>query len=211
MTDHYGLLSFCYHRKWNYSGYKNTYLIPGRKCISQPHCVIVWYIDASPAFVRPFDWGYTGIYQVCVYLIQQKKFLKKTCWKSYSHFNNKRSFSNRVKCLQNAQSRHFISRPWVKVPVCMKKICYGHCSTGLNYRTLLTPQLLKAWWRHMATWMWVNIGAGNDLLPDGTKRLLKQMLDFSLMRSCGIHLTAISQRLPKLILCKIDLKIKLLK
>ena len=41
---------------------------------------------------------------------------KKTCWKSYSHFYNKRSSSNRIKCLENAHRRHFISRPSVKGP-----------------------------------------------------------------------------------------------
>ena len=31
--------------------------------------------------------------------------------------------------------------------------------------------LIVAWWHHMATEIWVNIGSGNDLLPDGTKPL----------------------------------------
>ena len=39
-------------------------------------------------------------------------------------------------------------------------------------RTGLNP----AQWRHMATEIWVNIGLGNGLLPDGTKPLPEPML-----------------------------------
>ena len=38
---------------------------------------------------------------------------------------------------------------------------------------LLTP---GEWWRHMATEIWVNIGSGNGLVPDGTKPLPEPML-----------------------------------
>ena len=31
-------------------------------------------------------------------------------------------------------------------------------------------------WCHMATWIWVNIGLGNGLLPDGTKSLPEPLL-----------------------------------
>ena len=34
------------------------------------------------------------------------------------------------------------------------------------------------WWRHMATEVWVNIGSGNGLLPDGTKPLPEPMLTY---------------------------------
>ena len=33
-----------------------------------------------------------------------------------------------------------------------------------------------AWWCHMATWIWVKIGSGNGLLPDGIKSLPEPML-----------------------------------
>ena len=33
-----------------------------------------------------------------------------------------------------------------------------------------------AWWHHRATEIWVNIGSGNGLLPDGTKPLPEPML-----------------------------------
>ena len=32
-------------------------------------------------------------------------------------------------------------------------------------------KLIVAWWRNMATEIWVNIGSGNGLLTDGTKPL----------------------------------------
>ena len=36
--------------------------------------------------------------------------------------------------------------------------------------------LIVAWWRHMATEIWVKIGSGNGLLTDGTKPLPEPML-----------------------------------
>ena len=38
--------------------------------------------------------------------------------------------------------------------------------------------LIVAWWRHMATEIWVNIGSGNGLSPDGTKPLPEPMLTY---------------------------------
>ena len=38
--------------------------------------------------------------------------------------------------------------------------------------------LIVALWRHMASWIWVNIGSGNGLLPDGTKPLPEPMLTY---------------------------------
>ena len=60
-------------------------------------------------------------------------------------------------------------------------------------------QLIVAYWRHMATQMWVNTGSGNGLVPDGTKPLPEPML--TLVRCCGIHLRAIPQLGPKLLSC----------
>ena len=37
-------------------------------------------------------------------------------------------------------------------------------------------ELIVALWRHMATEIWVNIGSGNGLLPDGTKPLPEPIL-----------------------------------
>ena len=45
----------------------------------------------------------------------------------------------------------------------------------------------------MATYIWVNIGLGNGLLPDGTKPLPEPMFDLSSIRSRSIHLRAISK------------------
>ena len=36
--------------------------------------------------------------------------------------------------------------------------------------------LIVAYWRHMVTEIWVNIGSGNGLLPDGTKPLPEPIL-----------------------------------
>ena len=36
--------------------------------------------------------------------------------------------------------------------------------------------LIVTWWCHMATKIWINIGSGNGLLPDGTKPLPEPML-----------------------------------
>ena len=59
----------------------------------------------------------------------------------------------------------------------------------------------------MVTEIWVNIGSGNGLLPDGTKPLLEPMLTSS-VRSSDIHLRASSQELPQPSIIEIICKIK---
>ena len=39
-------------------------------------------------------------------------------------------------------------------------------------------KLTGAYWRHMATEIWVNIGSGNGLLPEGIKPLPDPMLTY---------------------------------
>ena len=63
----------------------------------------------------------------------------------------------------------------------------------------------------MATEIWVNIGSGNGLLPDGTKPLLKPDVDWSLAKSSDIHIRTISQEMPQISIKKICLKITYLK
>ena len=46
----------------------------------------------------------------------------------------------------------------------------------------------------MATWIWVNIGLGNGLLPDGTRPPLSKVF-------CGIHRRAISQEVFMNVIC----------
>ena len=46
------------------------------------------------------------------------------------------------------------------------------CSDFWDY----TFKLIVAWWQQMATEIWVNIGSGNGLLPDGTKPLPEPVL-----------------------------------
>ena len=41
-------------------------------------------------------------------------------------------------------------------------------------------KLIVAQWYHMVVKIWVNIGSGDELLPDGTKSLLKQILTSNL-------------------------------
>ena len=63
----------------------------------------------------------------------------------------------------------------------------------------------------MATVIWVNIGSGNGLLPDGTMPLPEPTLTTSSLRYSDIHLRAISQEMPQPPITKICLKITCLK
>ena len=51
----------------------------------------------------------------------------------------------------------------------------------------------------MATKIWVNIGSGNGLLPDGTKPLPEpsNVVDFPSVKSSDIHIREISQEMPQ--------------
>ena len=55
----------------------------------------------------------------------------------------------------------------------------------------------------MASGIWINIGSGNGLLPDGTKPLPEPMLTY--------HLRVVSQKIPQPSVIKISLKTALLK
>ena len=55
----------------------------------------------------------------------------------------------------------------------------------------------------MSTKVWVNIGSGNGLMPDGTKPLPEPMLTYH----SDIHLTAISQEMPQASFTEISLTI----
>ena len=59
----------------------------------------------------------------------------------------------------------------------------------------------------MATEIWVNIGSGNGLLPDGTKPLPEPMLTDNQWSPSDIHMKAISQEMPQPPVTKIHLKI----
>ena len=65
----------------------------------------------------------------------------------------------------------------------------------------------------MATEIWVNIGSGNGLLPDGTKPLpeVRTNVDLPSVRSIGIHLSTISQEILQPSITKISWKIAFLK
>ena len=55
----------------------------------------------------------------------------------------------------------------------------------------------------MATEIWVNIGSGNGLLPDGTKPLPEPMLTDHHLKSSDIHIWIISQEMPQPSITKI--------
>ena len=59
----------------------------------------------------------------------------------------------------------------------------------------------------MATEIWVNIGSGNGLLPDGTNPLPEPMLTDHQWSPSDIHIRAISQEMPQPSSIKICLKI----
>ena len=63
----------------------------------------------------------------------------------------------------------------------------------------------------MATEIWVNIGSGNGLLPDGTKPLPEPMLTYHPLRSHGIHMSVLSLEDLKKPINKTRLKIADLK
>ena len=63
----------------------------------------------------------------------------------------------------------------------------------------------------MATEIWVNIGSGNGLLPDGTQVITWANVDWSSVKSSDIHIRAISQEIPQPAITKIHLKITNLK
>ena len=66
--------------------------------------------------------------------------------------------------------------------------------------------IIVAYWRHIATEIWFNIGSGIGLLPDGTKPLPKPMLTDH-QKSNDIHIMAISQEKPQSPITKICLKV----
>ena len=51
-----------------------------------------------------------------------------------------------------------------------------YISVLLFFVYVFQRELIVAWWCHMATEVWVNIGSGNGLLPDSTKPLPEPML-----------------------------------
>ena len=73
--------------------------------------------------------------------------------------------------------------------------------------------IINSLWPSDAIWrqIWVNIGLGNGLLPDGTKPLSEPNVDWSSVKSSDIHIKAISQQMPQPSITKIRLKITYLK
>ena len=58
----------------------------------------------------------------------------------------------------------------------------------------------------MATEIWVNIGSGNGLLPDGTKPLPEPLLNDHQWSPVKIYIRASSQEMPQSSITKIWLK-----
>ena len=63
----------------------------------------------------------------------------------------------------------------------------------------------------MVTKIWVKIGSGNGLLPDGTKPLPEPMLTDASVKASDIHIRAISQEMLQPSITKICVKITNLK
>ena len=59
----------------------------------------------------------------------------------------------------------------------------------------------------MAAEIWVNIGSGNGLLPDGTKPLPEPVLTDHQWSPSDIHIREISREMPQTSIIKIHLKI----
>ena len=59
-------------------------------------------------------------------------------------------------------------------------------------------------WCYMATHIWIDIDSDDSLLPDSTKPLPKSMLT---NYQWGLHLRTISQKMPKIFIVDINLKI----
>ena len=43
----------------------------------------------------------------------------------------------------------------------------------------MSPDIIVVQWRHRVRYIWVHIGSGNVVLPDGTKPLPEPMLTYS--------------------------------
>ena len=59
----------------------------------------------------------------------------------------------------------------------------------------------------MVTEIWISIGSGIGLLPNGTQTINWTNVDFLLMRYCGIYLRAISQEMLKISFLEMSVKI----
>ena len=68
-------------------------------------------------------------------------------------------------------------------------------------------KLIVAYWRHMAKLIWVNIGSGNALLPDGTKLLPEAMLLYHQGGPTAITLRTISLEIHQPSITKVTLEI----
>ena len=63
-----------------------------------------------------------------------------------------------------------IADMYKKITLQFHKTSHKYCLTYVNF--------VMAYWWQMATEIWVNIGSGNGLLPDGTKPLPEPMLTY---------------------------------
>ena len=89
----------------------------------------------------------------------------------------------------------------------------GFTVTFINF-IWTNPNFVNSLWLSdtiMVTEIWVNIGSGNGLLPDGTKPLNEPMLTDHQWSLVTIYIRAISQKMPQPSITKICLKITCLK
>ena len=71
-----------------------------------------------------------------------------------------------VKCCLDASYRH----QWVKSTLQSSNL------DNMDLALAKVGPVIVAWWCHMVTQIWVNIGSDNGLVPDGTKPLPEPML-----------------------------------
>ena len=70
-----------------------------------------------------------------------------------------------------------------------------------TYICVTQPQWVNSFWCHKATWICVNIGSDNGLLPDGTKPLPEPIFTYKV--TSGIHLTVITQEVLMNLICNL--------
>ena len=75
-----------------------------------------------------------------------------------------------------AMSVVMMGRAYDKAALAEENISTTGTILAYVFRGLMKGNQFALKWRHMATQIWVNIGSGNGLMPDGTKPLPKLML-----------------------------------
>ena len=76
---------------------------------------------------------------------------------------------------------------------------------------MISPKNIVAWWRHVATLIWVQIGSGNGMLLDKSTTLAKSIIRSHQNTFWGIHMKANVYEVLMNLMLNVCLDIKLLK